>query len=135
MCQVVPGCDGSLMDVLFSLILEGSFVQHSCLKLSRLFFNCFNLIFNHLLIFSFKSNYSKLCWVVDGCLTLFLMVLGCCRCFKMFRSAFEGFLGFKVAVNNTHLSQRATWRCFATHVLFFSFCSLPSRMLSVISAR
>ena len=41
----------------------------------------------------------------------FSWFLGCCRCFKMFRLAFEGFLGFKVAVNDTQLSQRTTWRC------------------------
>ena len=60
---------------------------------------------------------------------------GCCRCFRMFRSAVEGFLRFKIAVNNTQLSQRATRRLSRrTSSFLFSFCCLPSTMLSVISA-
>ena len=132
--QVVLCCSRlfeTLMDwrcLFFSLICSAS------LKLSRLFFSCFNL-------FSFVLFFVILvCQVVPGCdgslmdVTPFSIVLGCCRCFKMFRLIFEGFRWFEIAVNNTHLSQWATWRCSRRTSSFFSFCSLPSRMLSVISA-
>ena len=40
------------------------------------------------LVVSLVSRCSKLCWVVDGCVTPFSIVLGCCRCFKKVSVAF-----------------------------------------------
>ena len=71
------------------------------------------------------SSCSSMCWVVWWtCYSVsdaFHAVVGDWTCLGR---VFEGFRWFKVAVNNTQLSQRATWKCSQrTSPFKFSFCS------------
>ena len=77
---------------LFVLCCFGLFRAVALVMLSRVFLSCFNLFsvlfWWFLLCHVVQSCVGSLCWVVDGCVTPFSIVLGCCRCFKKVSVAF-----------------------------------------------
>ena len=111
-------------------------------NLIQLVWSCLGwFLVNSICVQSFIGGFSGVKFFQDvlghlmDVLLCFWCVSGRCRWFNMFRMILEGFRWFKVAVNNTQLSQRATWKCSRrTSPFKFSFCSLPSTMLSMISA-